>query len=124
MSKVVLIPTRILVPLILSLTVIGAFANREYVFDMGLALAFGVVGYIARKTKYHVTAILIGVILGPLFETYLLRSLRIGQGDLMILFSSTIGNVLWGMVVLSIVLPYLRTLYTRRGKLAAASSNS
>jgi putative tricarboxylic transport membrane protein len=108
MSKVVLIPTQILVPLILSLTIVGAFANREYVFDMGLALVFGVLGYIARKTNYHVTSILIGVILGPLFEQYLLRSLRLGQGDLGILFSSATANVLWVMVVLSIVVPYLR----------------
>jgi putative tricarboxylic transport membrane protein len=123
MSKVVLIPTRILVPLILSLTVVGAFANREYVFDMGLAIVFGVIGYIARKTNYHVTSILIGVILGPLFETYLLRSLRIGQGDLSILFSSTLANVLWGMVVFSVLLPYLRTLQTRRRNAAAQASN-
>lgn len=109
MSQVVLIPTRYLVPLIVSLTTIGAFANREYVFDMGLAILFGVLGYIARKTNYHVTAILIGVILGPLFEQYLLRALRIGQGDLMILFSSTIGNVLWGLLALSILIPLWRS---------------
>ncbi len=42
---------------------------------------------------------LIGVLMGPLLETYLLRALRIGQGDPMILFSSTLGNVLWVMVV-------------------------
>jgi putative tricarboxylic transport membrane protein len=108
MSKVVLIPTQILVPLILSLTIVGAFANREYVFDMGLALVFGILGYIARRTNYHVTSILIGIILGPLFEQYLLRSLRIGQGDLTILFSSVTANVLWVLVVLSVLVPYLR----------------
>lgn len=118
MSQVVLIPTRILVPLILSLTIVGAFANREYVFDMGLALVFGVIGYIARKTNYHVTAILIGIILGPLFEQYLLRSLRIGQGDLTILFSSTIGNVLWAFVVLSVLLPWLRSRQQERHRRA------
>jgi putative tricarboxylic transport membrane protein len=109
MSKVVLVPTRVLVPLICSLTIIGAFANREYVFDMGLALAFGILGYLARKTNYHVTSILIGVILGPLFEQYLLRALRLGQGDLTILFSSSIGNAIWIMVVLSLLLPWLRS---------------
>ncbi|MPZ36576.1 MAG: hypothetical protein GEU95_00690 [Rhizobiales bacterium] len=123
MGQVVLIPTRILVPLILTLTVVGAFANREYVFDMGLALAFGVLGYIARKTNYHVTAILIGIILGPLFEQYLLRALRIGQGDLTILFSSVTANVLWGLVVLSILLPYLRPLLRRRPRAVAATSD-
>lgn len=120
MSKVVLIPTRFLVPLILSLTVVGAFSNREYVFDMGLAIFFGVLGYIARRTNYHVTSILIGIILGPLFEQYLLRSLRLGQGDLSILFSSTLGNVLWALVAFSILLPYLRMRHTRRKAAATA----
>jgi len=121
LSKVVLIPTRVLVPLILALTTVGAFANREYVFDMGLAVGFGVLGYIARKTNYHVTAILIGVILGPLFEQYLLRSLRIGQGDLTILFSSTTANVLWGLVVVSVLLPYFRSRLRRHSEAPATN---
>ena len=82
MSRVVLIPTRFLVPLILSLVTIAAFSERQYVFDMGLALFFGVIGYIARKTRYEVTAMLIGVLMGPLFEHYFLRAMRVGQGDL------------------------------------------
>jgi putative tricarboxylic transport membrane protein len=113
MAKVVLIPTRYLVPLILGLTTVGAFANREYVFDMGLAIVFGVIGYIARKTNYHVTAILIGVILGPLFEGYLLRSLRLGNGDVTVLFSSTLGNVLWVFLALSLLVPIWRSRRNR-----------
>ena len=118
MSRVVWIPNRYLVPLILSLITIAAFSEREYVFDMGLALFFGVIGYVARKTGYEVTAILVGVVMGPLFEQYLLRSLRVGQGDLMILFSSTLGNLLWAMVALTLILPWLRSR-KRQGVLAA-----
>lgn len=109
MSRVVWIPTKYLVPLILSLITIAAFSEREYLFDMGLALFFGVVGYIARKTGYEVAALLIGVVMGPLFEQYLLRSLRVGQGDVMILFSSTLGNVIWVMAVIALLLPWLRS---------------
>ena len=108
MSRVVWIPTKFLVPLILSLVTIAAFSEREYIFDMGLALFFGLVGYFARKGKYEVSAMLIGVIMGPLFETYFLRSMRLGQGDLTILFSSTLANVLWVMVVLALFLPFIR----------------
>ena len=108
MSRVVWIPTKFLVPLILSLVTIAAFSEREYIFDMGLALFFGLVGYFARKGKYEVSAMLIGVIMGPLFETYFLRSMRIGQGDLTILFSSWLGNAIWLMVVASLFLPFIR----------------
>ncbi|MGQ0677919.1 MAG: tripartite tricarboxylate transporter permease [Rhodospirillales bacterium] len=111
MSRVTVVPTGILVPIIAACTIVGAFADREYLFDMWLALVFGILGYIARKTNFHVTAMLIGIIIGPLFEQYLVRALRISEGDLGVLFSSTLGNVLWGFLALSLALPYLR----RRG---------
>jgi putative tricarboxylic transport membrane protein len=113
MSRIVLIETTYLVPIIVLVTVVAAFVERQYLFDMGLALVFGVIGYIAHKTNYHVTAMLIGIILGPLFEQYLARALRISQGDLTILFSSTLGNILWGFLVLSLVLPVLKTRFSR-----------
>jgi putative tricarboxylic transport membrane protein len=108
MARIVMIPTTYLAPVIILVTTVAAFAERQYLFDMGLALVFGVIGYIAHKTHYHVTAILIGVILGPLFEQYLVRSLRLSEGDPAILFSSTTGNVLWALLVLSLALPAIR----------------
>ncbi len=107
MSRITLIPTQYLAPIIISFTLVGAFAPRGYLFDMGLALVFGVIGYIARKTGYQVSALLIGIILGPYVEQYFMRSMRISEGDPMVLFSSTIGNVLWVFLVLSLTLPTL-----------------
>jgi len=109
MSRIVLIETTYLAPIIILVTIVAAFSERQYLFDMGLALVFGVIGYIAHKTNYHVTAILIGIILGPLFERYLVRALRISEGDLMVLFSSPLGNTLWALLALSLALPFLRT---------------
>jgi putative tricarboxylic transport membrane protein len=85
---------------------------------MWLGLAFGLIGYVARKTGYHVAAILIGVILGPLLEQYFLRALRMSQGDIMVLFSSDLGNVLWVCPIASLALPYW--LDRRRKRLATA----
>jgi len=113
MSRVVLFETTYLAPIIVLVTIVAAFGERQYLFDMALALVFGVIGYVAHKTSYHVTAILIGILLGPLFEQYLVRALRISQGDLTILFSSTLGNILWGFLVLSLVLPFLKTRFSR-----------
>jgi putative tricarboxylic transport membrane protein len=120
MARVTLVPTHFLVPLIIGFTTVGAFAPRGFLFDMGLALIFGVLGYIARKTGYHVTAILIGIILGPLFEQYLMRALRIGKGDPSILFSSTIGNILWVALLVSLLVPYWRDWRQRRAAHVAA----
>ncbi len=120
MSRVTMVPTLYLAPMIISFTLVGAFVPREYMFDMYLALGFGVIGYIARRTGYHVAAILIGVILGPLLEIYFLRALKKSEGDIMVLFSSNIGNTLWVLLVLSIVLPIW--LGRRKARRAAARS--
>jgi putative tricarboxylic transport membrane protein len=110
-SHITLVPTTYIAPLVVLFTLVGSFVPRGYVFDMYLALIFGVIGYIARKSGYHVAAILIGIILGPVFEQKLLIALKISGGDLSILFSSTTGNVLWVLLIVSLVLP---TVLSRR----------
>jgi putative tricarboxylic transport membrane protein len=106
MPRITVVSTTYMAPLIISFTLVGAFVPREYMFDMSLALVFGAIGYIARKTGYHVAAILIGVILGPLLERYFLIAMQMSQGDIMVLFSSDLGNVLWAGLFFSIGLPY------------------
>ena len=112
-SRVMIVPTIYMAPVLIAFTLVGSFVPRGYLFDMGVAIVFGIIGYIARKTGYHVAAILIGVILGPLLENYFLRALRISQWDMGVLFSSTIGNVLWVLLLLSLVIPVLKSSWRR-----------
>jgi putative tricarboxylic transport membrane protein len=105
MSRVTIVPTVYIAPIVMAFTLTGAFIARDYVFDMCLALVFGLIGFIARKTGYHVAAILIGVILGPLLEAYFVRLMKMSQGDVMALFSSTLGNILWACLFLNLAIP-------------------
>ena len=114
MSRITMVSTIYMAPLIISFTLVGAFVARKYMFDMSLALVFGAIGYIARKTGYHVAAILIGVILGPLLEAYFLRAMKMSEGDIMVLFSSRLGNVLWVFLILSMAFPYLLQYWRKR----------
>ncbi|HSR55500.1 MAG TPA: tripartite tricarboxylate transporter permease [Alphaproteobacteria bacterium] len=119
MSRITVVRTVYMSPLVISFTLVGAFVPREYLFDMYLALVFGVIGYIARKTGYHVAAILIGVILGPLMEGFFIRAMKMSQGDVMVLFSSKLGNILWLCLVANLALPYIVD-YRRKRKARAA----
>ena len=83
---------------------------------MYLALGFGVLGYVARRTGYHVAAILIGIILGPLLERYFLLALKKSDGDITTLFSSNLGNVLWVALVVSLVMPMVLNWKRNRAK--------
>ena len=114
MSRVTLVSTTYMSPIIIAFTLVGSFVPREYLFDMYLAFGFGVIGYIARKTGYHVAAILIGVILGPLLEQYMLRALKMSDGDPLVLFSSPLGNTLWLVLVLTLALPTLLKKHRQR----------
>lgn len=105
MSRVTLVSTIYMSPIIIAFTLVGSFVPREYMFDMYLAFGFGILGYVARKTGYHVAAILIGVILGPLLEQYMLRALKMSDGDPLVLFSSNLGNTLWLILLVTLVLP-------------------
>ncbi|MCB1882948.1 MAG: tripartite tricarboxylate transporter permease [Geminicoccaceae bacterium] len=120
LSKVTVVSTLYLAPLIVAFTLVGAFVPRGFVFDIGIAIAFGLIGYVARKTGYHVAAILIGVILGPLIERSFILAMRISGNDPFVMFSSAIGNVLWVLLVLTLVMPYvLKRLRERSGPPAA-----
>ncbi|MBT8359716.1 MAG: tripartite tricarboxylate transporter permease [Deltaproteobacteria bacterium] len=107
MSNITIVSTVYLAPVIISFTLVGSFVPRGYLFDMNLALVFGVIGYVARKTGYHVAAILIGVILGPLMEMYFLRAMKMSMGDITVIFSSMIGNTLWVFLLISLAVPYV-----------------
>lgn len=120
-ARVMVVPTIYMAPILIAFTLVGSFVPRAYVFDMGVAIVFGLIGYIARRTGYHVAAILIGVILGPLLENYFLRALRISEGDLTVLFSSTLGNILWVLLLLCLAGPSLKRLIGARFGTRAAN---
>src|SRR3546814_20295796 len=90
MSRVTVFSTIYLSPLIIAFTLIGAFVPRGFLFDMVIALAFGVIGYVARKTGYHVAAILIGLILGPLLTRSFILPIRKTGIYPMCVFSSSL----------------------------------
>lgn len=107
LSRVAMVPTQILAPIIISFTLIGAFVFRGYLFDMGVAVTIGILGYVMRKTGFHVVAMLIGIILGPLLEENFLRALRISGNDPMVFFSTPVANALWAALFLSIAAPFV-----------------
>lgn len=120
-SRVMIVPTVYMAPVLIAFTLVGSFVPRGYLFDMGVAIVFGIIGYIARKTGYHVAAILIGVILGPLLENYFLRALRISEGDMGVLFSSNIGNLLWILLLLSLFAPSIKRFFKKQAKVENTS---
>jgi len=115
------IPVNTFIPVIVIAGLVGSFSQNQYVFDMGLMLAFGVLGYFMKKFRYPVVALLLGIVLGPTFEANLLRGLRLGFGSPELFFTRPIAQALWALLALTIFgAPLLRLIRKyRTGKAAS-----
>jgi putative tricarboxylic transport membrane protein len=102
-ARIALIPFPILGPLIILFSVIGAYSIRFMLFDVWVALIFGVVGYIMRKTGFPVAPMVLASVLAQMLETSLQQSLLISQGSPWIFFTRPIALAFMILAFASIV---------------------
>ena len=67
-GNVVRVRREILVPVIFTLTVIGAYACNRSWFDVKVMFVVGFLGYLLSKAGFPLSPIALGLILGPIFE--------------------------------------------------------
>ena len=99
------IPAHYLYAGITTFALLGAYALNNSTFDLQVALAVGVIGFLFRRFGVPITPLIIGAILGPLSELYFKRSLQISQGDWAILIDGTFPKVIYGILILVIIGP-------------------
>lgn len=97
------IPNRVVGPVIVVLSVVGAFAINNALFDVWLMIAFGMLGFAFDELGIPTPPLVIGLILGPVLDTSLQQSLLIGQGSWTIFLQSPISAVLLGIALLSVL---------------------
>ena len=103
LTQIARVPVAYLVPGVLFVSLAGAYATRFSLFDVGLTMVFGVLGFIMRLHGYPVIPLVLGLILGPLAEEYFLRALTLGNDSAGYFFDSTVVKVLWALLVAMIV---------------------
>jgi putative tricarboxylic transport membrane protein len=101
-----MVENSILMPMILVLSMIGSYAMRGNIFDVGLTIVFGIIGFVMQKYDYPLSPILLALILGPMAESNLRRALVISSGHASILFSRPIAIVLMVLAVTFLVLSF------------------
>jgi len=102
-ARIALIPFPILGPLIALFCIIGAYGIRFMVFDVWVALIFGVVGYLMRKLSFPIAPMVLAIVLAPMLETSLQQSLLISQGSWKIFFTRPIALVFMSLAFASIL---------------------
>ncbi len=100
--KVISIDKTILLPIIFVLSAVGSYAMRGNIFDIWLTLTFGLVGFLLQRYGFPLSPILLALILGPMAESNLRRSLVMSNGHWSIIVSRPISVVLLVLALVSI----------------------
>jgi len=92
--KVLSIPREKLMPVVFVLCVIGSYAIQARLFDVGVMVVFGVIGYYMREMEYPIAPLVLGIILGSILDKNLIRSLIISEGNPLFFFESPISIII------------------------------
>lgn len=95
--KAVDIPAKILYPIVVFTCIMGAYLAQSSMFDVGLMLAFGFIGYFMRKFDYSYVAFLIGFILAAEWERALQQVVIISEHDPFMFTQRPIAMVLMAL---------------------------
>lgn len=114
--RVLSIPRHFLYPTILFLICVGVYSVNNNIFDVLVAVVFGIAGFFMIMFDYPVAPILLGYILGPLVEENFRRTLFISNGDFSAFVRSpvSVGALLVTAIVL--LLPLAPRLVSRTAK--------
>ena len=109
--RIVSIPKGLLYSSIAVVALVGSYVATYSIFQMFLALIFGVLAYFMRNQNYSTVSLLLGFILGPDLEQYLRRSLSLNDGNPMI-FLTNIDSLVF--LLLTALFVYLILFRKRR----------
>lgn len=112
LAKLSTLPGNVLVPVIMSVCFVGAYAVRRSIFDVFLAALFGVIGYLLDKYQYSRADMVIGMVLGLMLERYMHISLTL-YGPAFIL-KRPVTLALLMLIIFTLVYPFLRKLWKQR----------
>ena len=104
-TRIMDVPRRILVPIVLTLCAVGAYSVNHTMIDVFVMMLAGTLGYILIKLDFSMSPIVIGIILGPMAETNLRRSLVMSEGDYSVFVTRPICLSFLIIAVVTLFLP-------------------
>lgn len=113
-TLVMRIPAYIMFCAITLLCIVGSFAIRNSISDVFVMIFFGVVGYVLYVLRMPPAPLVFGLILGPILEENVRRSLIIGRGSWTIFLERPISLVLILLSLAAILVPLLAPGFKRR----------
>lgn len=104
-ALVTVVKVELLAPLLLIVSLAGAYANERNIVDVFVAIFFGIFGYFARRHGYPLISLVIGLILGKLAEGAFHQSLMISGHDYAIFVMKPIAAATFAVCLVLVLWP-------------------
>jgi putative tricarboxylic transport membrane protein len=101
MAQLLRVRYSIMYPLIIATSLIGAYSVKNSMLSVWIVILFGLVGYAMKRLNFPVAPLVLGLVIGPLFEKALVQTSALAAGDSLVLLSSPTAV---GILVLALVL--------------------
>ena len=111
--RLLYIPIGLLLPMVVSISAIGIFAVNGNIFELDLALGFGVIGYVFRKLSVPVAPLVLSLVLGGMMEQSFRQAMTISGADPAVFVRSPICIALLAASVLALSIPFVAPLLRR-----------
>ena len=121
MAKVAYVPNQILAPVVAILCFMGAFAAKNYVYDIWIMVALGIFTFGAQRNGYPAVPMILGFILAEIIEANFHRALGVGFGSYAVFISRPISLSMAVVTVGFLAWPWIADLIRRR-RLASGRS--
>ena len=105
-------------PIIAVLCIVGAYSNANNMFDVLIAIVFGLIGFGMKKFGYPGAPLVLGLILGPIAEENLNRALVISNNDWSVFVTRPISCIFLLISAASIVYAIYTNIRDGRKELA------
>ncbi|WP_108259175.1 tripartite tricarboxylate transporter permease [Mangrovicoccus ximenensis] len=92
----------------------GSYATKSSMFPVYVTLAFGVIGYLFRKTGIPLAPIVLALVLGEMIETNFRRAVVISGGDYWIFLQNPVSAVLLAIAAAAFLVPAAKALFGPR----------
>jgi len=104
-AQILRLPVYVLFPIIFGISIVGAYGASGRMFDLGLLVGFGLLGYAMSKLKYPSAPLILGFVLGDAMERALRQSLMMSQGDLLTLVERPISAIMLSLALVILLIP-------------------
>jgi len=113
-ARVTLIPTQVLWPCVFMVSIVGAYALDQSMFDVWIVLISGIIGFFMRRYGFSVVPLAIGLILGEMLEQRLGQSMVMLDEKWWLMFTRPLALLFFCLTIAALFGPVLWTKYLVR----------